>query len=137
MSSKPGSIHSIIVVRDALAFALYDGNAIHAILQSDSFSWVPLGGNSNVARGIGLQTDGEAFTALAVDREASPPTLFAATDNRVFVSRDLGDTWALASRGLPKRPHCTSFAIGAPRENGGRYLYLGTYGRSVWQARLA
>jgi hypothetical protein len=86
--------------------------------------------------GIGLQTNGEAFSALGIDREASPPALLAATDSRVFVSRDLGDTWLLAGTGLPKRPHCTGFAVGGRRADGGRYAYLGTYGRSVWQARL-
>ena len=134
--SDRGPVHQIVVVRDALAFALYDGTATKAILQSDFFSWDPLGSNSNVARGIGLAPGGEPFTALAIDRVASPPTLFAATDSRVFVSRDEGDTWLLATTGLPKRAHCTSLATGALRKNGGRYLYLGTYGRSVWQARL-
>jgi Repeat of unknown function (DUF346) len=132
-----GPIGTVVVVRDALAFALIQGSTTSSILQSDFFSWDALGSSSNVARGVGLETDGEAFTALAIDRGANPPNLFAATDSRVFVSRDLGDTWLLATKGLPKRPHCNGLGTGAPRKDGGRYMYLGTWGRSVWQARLA
>jgi hypothetical protein len=129
-----GMVHDIVVVRDALAFALYDGPVTQAILQSEFFNWDPLGSNENVARGLNL--DGtENFTGLTIDRVTSPPTLFACTDTRVFVSRDEGDTWLLAPTQLPSRVHCTSLAIGAARPSG-RYLYLSTYGRSVWQAKI-
>jgi len=77
----------------------------------------------------------ENFIALTIDRETSPPTLYACTDNSVFVSRDEADTWLLAKKDLPSRVHCTSFAIGAARPSG-RHLYLSTYGRSVWQANI-
>jgi hypothetical protein len=119
---------------DTLAFALYDGPNTRAILQSNFFSWDPLGSNDNVVRGLNL--DGmENFIAMTIDRVTSPATLYACTDNRVFVSRDEGDTWLLANKDLPSRVHCTSFAIGAERFSG-RYLYLATYGRSVWQAKI-
>jgi hypothetical protein len=119
-------IRSLVVVRDGLAFAILDGSP-SAILQSDFFNWDQLGSNDNVARGAGLETNGEPFVALAIDRVSTPPALFACTDSRVFVSRDEGDTWKLATTGLPKRVHCTSLAVGAARQDGGR---------SVWQARL-
>jgi hypothetical protein len=131
-----GPVHDITVVRedDALAFALYNGPNTRAILQSEFFNWDPLGSNSNVARGLNL--DGtENFIALTIDRATSPPSLYVCTDTTVFVSRDEGDTWLLANTQLPSRVHCTSFAIGAPRPSG-RHLYLGTYGRSVWQAKI-
>jgi hypothetical protein len=132
-----GTVHHIVVVRDGrLAFALYDGPTIKAILQTNpfTFNWDPLGSSENVGRGLNLDHT-ENFIALTVDRVASPPVLYACTDNRVFVSRDEGDTWMLATRDLPRRVHCTSFAIGAARPSG-RHLYLSTYGRSVWQARI-
>ena len=77
----------------------------------------------------------ENLIALSIDRVTSPPTLYACTDNNVFVSLDEGDTWLLATTHLPSRTHCTSFAVGAARPSG-RYLYLATYGRSVWQATI-
>ena len=129
-----GRVHDITIVRDddTLAFALYDGPTTKAILQSNFFNWDPLGSNGNVARGLNL--DGfDNFIAMTFDPVAS--ALYACTDNRVFVSRDEGDTWLLATKHLPSRVHCTSFALGAPRPSG-RYLYLSTYGRSVWQAKL-
>jgi hypothetical protein len=137
-TSKPGRIYNIVLVSDsdAIASALFDGPSNRAILQLSSSGWVPLGGNDGVAAGKGLSIGSETFTALILDREPSISTLFAATDSQIFISRDLGETWKLTDKGLPHRPHCRSFAIGAPRKNGSRYLYLGTYGRSVWQARI-
>jgi hypothetical protein len=129
-----GPLHDIVVVRDALAFALYDGPTTKAILQSDFFSWDPLGNNDNVARGLNLDAT-EEFTSLTIDRVTSPVTLYACTDTRVFVSRDEGDSWLLAPTHLPRRVHCSGLAIGATRPSG-RYLYLSTYGRSVWQAKI-
>ena len=132
--SDKGPVHHITVVRDALAFALYDGPFTKAVLQSEFFNWDPLGSNDNVARGLNLDST-ENFIAMTVDRETNPFTLYACTDNNVFVSRDEGDTWLLATTHLPSRSHCTSFAIGAARPSG-RHLYLSTYGRSVWQAKI-
>jgi hypothetical protein len=130
-----GTVHDIVVVRDALAFALYDGPTTKAVLQSEFFDWDPLGSNGNVARGLYLDAT-ENFSALTIDRATDPVTLYACTDTRVFVSRDEGDTWLLAPTDLPRRVHCTGLAIGATRPSG-RYLYLSTYGRSVWQAKIA
>jgi hypothetical protein len=130
-----GPIHDIVTVHDSLAFALFD-SASNVILQSNFFNWDPLGSNGNVAAGQGLPTDNSTFTALTVDRAANPPTLYAATDNAVYVSRDEASTWILATKGLPRRPHGVGLALGAPR-GGARYLYLATYGRSVWQARVS
>ena len=86
------------------------------------------------SRGLNLDST-ENFIAMIVDRQTNPFTLYACTDNNVFVSRDEGDTWLLATAQLPGRVHCTSFAIGAARPSG-RHLYLSTYGRSVWQAKI-
>src|SRR5262249_25886743 len=49
------------------------------------------------------------YFGLEVVRGFERDALFASTDDKVYESRDrgdaLGDTWMLASRGLPKRPH--------------------------------
>lgn len=75
-----------------------------------------------------------SWTAFTVDAESG--RLFAATDDGVSCSRDIGTTWTRASNGLPVRPHCTGLCIGGDG-HGGRVLYLATYGRSVWSAQIA
>ncbi len=74
------------------------------------------------------------WTSFAVD--AASGRIFACNDGDVFLSIDRGRTWTDASQGLPVRPHCSDLRI-APDADGGRQLYLGTYGRSVWRTTIA
>jgi hypothetical protein len=135
-ATMPGDIWRICVLRDGVAYANYhsEGNG-DFLLQSNFFSWDPLGSNDNVAKGIDLPTDEGPIFGFDIDRGANPHTLFAATDNHVFVSRDEGDTWKLATKGLPRRPRCTELRAVA-HDNGQRFLYLSTFGRSAWRAPL-
>ncbi|MEV0116622.1 hypothetical protein AB0H77_25825 [Streptomyces sp. NPDC050844] len=60
------------------------------------------------------------------------------TDNHVYGSADNGDTWHVASDGLPTRSHPTDLRY-VPGAEAGRlagWPYLATYGRSVWQAAM-
>jgi hypothetical protein len=89
-----------------------------------------------------LRFDGRQWTALpaAYDwlmfvAERGTGRLFAATDTDVFSSTDGGLSWIDASLGLPACPHCTDLRIGDDAD-GGRTLYLTTYGRSVWRAAI-
>ena len=86
-----------------------------------------------------LKAPSGPFYGLEVAPSFEGPALFAATDDRVHVSRDkgiaLGDSWMLASKGLPRRPHCGDLRYVA-QPSGRRFLYLSTYGRSVWRAVL-
>jgi hypothetical protein len=59
--------------------------------------------------------------------------LYAATDKRVFISSDNGDTWQDASQGLPARPHCSDLRYIVTKD-GTSALYLSTWGRSLWKA---
>jgi hypothetical protein len=79
-------------------------------------------------------TTGTDWTTFAYDEPSA--RLFAATDGDLFVSTDRGNTWLDASVGLPARPHCTDLRI-ADDGDGGRDLYLATYGNSVWRAGIA
>ena len=79
-------------------------------------------------------TTGTDWTTFAYDEPTA--RLFAATDGDVLVSSDRGNTWVDASVGLPSRPHCTDMRI-ADDGDGGRDLYLATYGHSVWRATIA
>jgi hypothetical protein len=134
--SKPGNIWRICVLRDGVAYASYHSNANEGfVLQSNFFSWDPLGSDDNVARGIDFPTDDGPIYGFDIDRDAQPPTLFAATDTNVYISRDEGDTWKLATKGLPRRPHCVGLRA-VTYNNGQRFLYLSTFGRSAWRAGL-
>ncbi|WP_157901053.1 beta propeller repeat protein [Streptomyces davaonensis] len=94
------------------------------LLRLDGLKWQPV-------RNLPV----EQLFAVEVNRAGDVTEVFAATDSKVFVSRDAGDTWKLATAGLPQRAHCTGLAIGAD-ENGDRVLYLSTYGRSVWDTLI-
>jgi hypothetical protein len=61
--------------------------------------------------------------------------LYTATDNRVFASFDNGDSWYEASIGLPSRPHNADLRYVFTNEGEG-YLYLSTFGRSVWRTQI-
>jgi len=135
--SKPGEIWGICVLRDGVAYVIYQltGDNQGLLLQSNFFSWDQFGSNDNVAKGVDLPTNQGPIYGFDIDRGADPNTLFAAMDTNVFVSRDEGGTWKLATKGLPRRPHCTELRAVA-HDNGQRFLYLSTFRRSVWQAPL-
>jgi hypothetical protein len=88
-----------------------------------------------------LRFNGQRWTALADQQwvlftaERGSGRLFAATTHDVFSSADGGLTWSDASAGLPVSPNCSSLRIGDDGD-GGRTLYLSTYGRSVWRAPI-
>jgi hypothetical protein len=90
------------------------------ILRFDGTAWV--------------STTGGGWNAFIADAESG--RIFASTDADVFVSSDRGGNWLDASKGLPARPRCNDLRIADDGE-GGRDLYLGTYGRSVWRATIA
>jgi hypothetical protein len=135
-----GQVDRFVIVSDELAYAIYnrrfDGDVLGPglVLQLNFFSWDPLGSNGNVAAGTGLPSDA-AFYAMAIDRVALPHTLFVAADRYVYVSRDEAQTWQVAPRGLPRQPHCADLRVD-PGDGTTRFLYLGTFGRSVWRAPL-
>jgi hypothetical protein len=126
------------VLSDRLAYALYHSTSDNEglVLQSNFFEWDVLGSMDQVAKGQGLPSGDGPFYGMDVDRAASPPTLFVCTDSNVYSSRDQGDSWQLASTGLPRRPHCTALRAVA-HANGQGFLYLSTFGRSAWRATLA
>lgn len=63
------------------------------------------------------------------------PLVVVATDRDVFFSDDLGKCWSDASAGLPRTPHCADVRF-VTMPDGRSWLYLATYGRSVWRSSL-
>jgi hypothetical protein len=86
-------------------------------------SWDVVGG--------GLPND-LPFTTLEAPSLGS---LFAATGRRVYVTHDLGNSWMLASDGLPMVHFGTDLHF-VLQPDGTQYLYLATFGRSLWRAVL-
>jgi len=92
--------------------------------------------------GILIRFNGQIWTALPATKtwitftvERVSGRLFAATERDVFASADGGVSWSDASIGLPVAANCTDLRIGDDGD-GGRSLYLTTYGRSAWRAKI-
>jgi hypothetical protein len=125
---SPFVISRLLAESDSVLYGLYNSYStrIGAVLRSDD-------GGETWRKLPGLPD--EAFYGIETDWTTAPKTIFVCSDKRVYVSRNGGKTWAVAARGLPERPHCAdlSFVI---NPDGRRYLYLSTYGWSVWRAAL-
>lgn len=119
------TITAILEVLPGVAFAALQvgGNGYVLEWQEQAQTWEVVGG--------GLPNE-VPFTALEAPSLLS---LFAATGRRVYVTHDLGNSWMLASDGLPMVPQGLDlhFVVGP---DGTKYLYLATYGRSLWRAVL-
>lgn len=125
---SPFVINRLLAESDTVLYGLYNSysTGIGAVLRTDDggVTWRKMAGLPD-----------EAFYGIETDWTTAPKTIFVCSDKRVYVSRNGGKTWAVAARGLPERPHCAdlSFVI---NPDGRRYLYLSTYGWSVWRAEL-
>ena len=141
-----GYINRIVAFSESDAFALMNGATASyvtfspkkgivttkvssfVVLKLDVLKWI-------VTPGFGLMNERMlGLEAVALPQSRVPRALFVSTDDRVYISRDDGATWQRASLGLPRFPHCAdlrfvSFATEA-------HLYLSTFGRSVWMAKL-
>lgn len=128
------SILRIIVQRDESPFdvyAVYDdfsrnpatGGIYHSV---DGQHWSP----------IGAGLPGGPYYCLETDWTANPKTLFLATDDAVYASTSNGSSWFNVSNGLPRRPHCSDLRF-VTDPDGAHYLYLATFGWSVWRTRLS
>ncbi len=129
--SLTGRISRILTVSEHLAFAAFNvGDLEGLIMKLVEGRWVQVGASRPDA---GLPN--ETFYALACDSTTATPTIFAATDTHLFSSYDLGGSFRSASQGLPARPHCADLRF-VLHPVGVRDLYLSTFGRSVFRARL-
>jgi hypothetical protein len=127
----PGSVERIVMHDNEHAFAICNhatANGYVLRLRRESANWEPLLHGLPMERLIGLDTD------WTVGSGSKP--MYVATNSRVYVSTDDGDTWRDASNGLPKVGHLSGLRFFASSNNI-RYLYVGTYGRSVFRARLS
>lgn len=148
-----GVVTRIVALPDQSAFALLNGVTFEPpkadpsspiigiyqlpvtmsyVLRLDGLKWVPTAWKATV--GV-TELDGYLY-GIDVVTLTRPHTIFVATDNQVYGSIDDGNSWKLASSGLPVRPHNADlrYAAGPGQEAG--WLYLSTFGRSVWRAYM-
>lgn len=98
-----------------------------AVLQFNGVQWNPIHTFS-----------GEVIFDIQVDETVSPEAIYVVTDNRVYSSPDGGQNWFTDSTGLPERFHGSQLKIvNYKATTGEKWLYLTTYGRSVWAANMA
>lgn len=115
------SIDRLLVQSDTLMFALHHAGYV---LRFDGGVW-------DILPSLPVQ----GYAALETDWTTNPKVVYLATDTSVFASADNGESWSNESSGLPASPHCADLRfVVQPDES--RYLYLGTYGRSLWRAFL-
>jgi len=86
------------------------------VLRLEGLKWVP---TTWMASGQVHEIDTYLY-GLEVVTQTRPHTVFVSTDNHIYGSIDDGDTWKLASEGLPRRSHCTDlrYARGVGRQPG-------------------
>jgi hypothetical protein len=60
---------------------------------------------------------------------ANPSTLFLSTDNHVYISRYLGNSWKTRPRACQCAPHCSLLNMAAYNEGKQRFLYLASWER--------
>jgi hypothetical protein len=121
-SNAQGAVQRIVALSASRAFATYNFGWSGFVIQFDGATWAP--------SGAGLP--GDAFQGLEADDSGN---IFADTDHQVFLSRDGGTTWLDCSSGLPKQAHCTDLRF-TRDSNGQAFLYLNTFGHSLWRAEL-
>lgn len=131
------SIERIVVRNNQLAFAVYnvfpDPSARNLPLGNGWILCTQDGNKWDSVGGAGLPN--ELFFGMDADWVVDPSSIFVDTDSHVYMSRDEGANWEDISQGLPVRSHCADLRF-AVDPSGSHYLYLATFGRSLWRTRL-
>ena len=123
-----GNPNRIVTMSGTVAFAVLNHTNLknNYVLRLDHSKWtLPLL--------AGLPSD-QYFYGLEAVRSEDRELVFVATDDRVYMSEDSGHNWVQASLGLPRRPHGADLRVDINDVQS--WLYLSTFGRSVWRTRL-
>jgi hypothetical protein len=126
ITAPAGQVYQFSLLNNGVAMARFGTSLLRFEPQRDF--WTTVEGN-------GLPNDEGPLQFMAVDTARTPNILYTATDFGVHASWDAGANWVPVSQGLPVRCHPSTLRFVADTD-GGRQLYLFTYGRSVWKARL-
>jgi hypothetical protein len=120
-----GAIYKIVALTDDIVFATFNVNSNGYVLRKQQ------NGFTQMVNGL---PDSDNFLGLEVIQN-DQVALFAASDSSVYVTRDNGASWQTASTGLPVRPHCCDIRY-VLQQDANAFLYLSTFGRSVWVAQV-
>ena len=98
------------------------------VIKLDGLKWI-------ITPGFGLSNQPlYALEAIALPHSEVERALMVATDDHVYVTRDDGANWQPAGLGLPRTPHCADLRFVSIDNDA--WIYLSTYGRSLWVAKL-
>jgi hypothetical protein len=118
-----------------------DSSSVDAFAVYNDFSTGPATGqvyrttNGSSWNPVGAGLPGGPYYCLETNWQATPKTLYVATDAAVFASVNNGNPWFNVSNGLPARAHCSDLRY-VTEPDGTHYLYLATFGWSVWRTRI-
>lgn len=117
-------IHRFVVLNDEIAFCLYNNdrpNGAFLLKTSDAGKTWEL-----------MTAPSKGVASLELDWTTG--WLYLCDAEHVYVSRNQGKTWGRASLGLPE--HCQGIDLRfVAQPDGKNYLYLATYGWSLWRLR--
>jgi hypothetical protein len=126
VAASVGRAYQFCFLAGGAAVARFAGVLLR--LDPSTNTWAAVPGN-------GLPNNEAGFFFMAVDSSRTPNILYAATDFGVHASWDAAANWLPVGQGLPLRCHPATMRFVA-QPDGARLLYLFTYGRSCWRARL-
>jgi hypothetical protein len=122
-----GSIYKLLIRGPNMIFAIH---SLGKILHYDDNQWkIFPGPPDEVLKKLELPS------IMSLDIDPTTNKLFAATRDQVYSTIDNGATWKRASWGLPANSQCNELHF--IESDGKRFLYLSTWGRSIWRAGLS
>jgi hypothetical protein len=131
-----GSAASIAIVSPDEAYAAVNGLGIDGIGGSPSNQIMCWTGKQWIVRGTPpFGPKDSKLVSVAVDPSQTPATIFVATSNKVYISRDSARSWIRASKGLPETVLAkgdSGRALHWVRDSEGSHVYLASFGRSIW-----
>jgi hypothetical protein len=110
----------------AIAFAVYNVNGTGYVLRWTGQTFHAVGGSRD---------NNLPYTAIDAIATGGGTVIFLASNANVYSSYDFGDSWRIASDGLPFVAQAVDMHA-IHHTDGKSYVYLSTYGWSLWRAVL-
>jgi hypothetical protein len=120
-TGSPTQVTGVVEFVPTIAFATLESGYV---LGWQGHTWDALGG--------GTLPTSQPFRSLVLPDLTN---LIAITPASVFISHDLGTTWATSNNGLPFLPQGVDLRY-VLQANGTAYIYMATYGHSLWRSVL-
>ena len=143
-----GSINRIVYFSESEAFASLNGVSETVQIFSPSTGFSSMVTTSyyvlrlaqstwTITSGNGLPNEAMyGLEAVQLPSSRFSRALFVSLNRGVYISREEGNAWEEASLNLPRMPHGGDLRFVSFATTPDAFLYLGTFGRSVWRAKL-